>query len=138
MRTSLRGRVLVSACVILSVAAQSGCGDVIGPSSNRISEFSGVLQPFGESDVHEFTVRENGEFEVRLSALDPSAGIILQVLVAQFVGNTCTSLLGINFATLNNVALAGAIGSGRYCAVVFDEGLITQPVTYTLRVSHPR
>jgi hypothetical protein len=132
----MRGRKVL---VLLSIAAQlalPGCGGVISPSENQISEFTGTIEPFGD-DEHEFQVSRNGEFDIRLTALDPSTGIVLQVLLAQFSGNTCSVFRGVNLAGLNTIALTGAITTGRYCVVVFDEGVITGPVNYTVRVSHP-
>jgi hypothetical protein len=131
----MRRKLLILLC-ILTFGGPS-CGGVVGPSQNQIEEFAGAVEPLGEGEQHEFQVSRNGEFEIRLSALQPSAGVILQVLLARFAGGFCDQVVGVNFAQLNAIALTGAITTGRYCVVVYDEGFITERVTYTLRVSHP-
>lgn len=130
-----RGFRLFLCTVVLT--SLSACGGVVGPSQNRIEEFTGVVEPFGDGENHEFQASRNGEFDVRITSLEPSAGVVLQVVMGQFVGGSCSQVVGLNLAGLNTVALAGAIQSGRYCVGLFDEGVLTVPVTYTLRVSHP-
>jgi hypothetical protein len=115
----------------------SACGGVVGPSQNTITEFTGVIQPLSDGEDHEFQVSRNGEFDVRITSLEPSAGVVLQVIMGRFVGGSCSQVVGLNVAALNSIALNGAIQTGRYCVGLFDEGILTVPVTYTLRVSHP-
>jgi hypothetical protein len=114
----------------------SGCGGVVGPSQNTIEEFSGFVDPLGEGEQHDFNVSRNGEIEVRLSALEPSANVFLTLAIGQYVGGACGQVLGVSIVPLNR-PVAAAVVTGRHCAQVFDEGFLTERVAYTLRVSHP-
>lgn len=121
----------------LAAALLAGaCGGIISPSENQIDEFSGSVDPLGEGPLHEFQVSRNGEFEIRLSALDPPTAY-LTVALGRFAAGSCQQQLGVWTGTLNEILLTGLINTGRHCVLVFDEGFITDRVSYTVRVSHP-
>jgi hypothetical protein len=124
-------------CVALAGILSSGCGGIIDPSKNKVTEIPGVLQ-LGQINIHELSVAKNGEFEVKITRLTPNADAFLGLAYGPIVDNQCaTTYQANNFAQLNRIGLGGPINSGRYCLFVSDVGTITQPATYTLRVSHP-
>jgi hypothetical protein len=125
---------VIALAIALFVAP--GCGGVVGPSQNTIVEFSDFVDPMEAGAQHEFSASRNGEFEIRFLTFAPSDAI-LQVDFGQFVGGSCQQLLGSSLGGQNTIVLTGAISPGRYCVQLFDTGLITQRVTYTIRVSHP-
>jgi hypothetical protein len=131
----MRLRPLLAVLAFFALFAGS-CGGVVGPSQNTVEEFSGTVEPGGDGPQHEFTASRNGEFVIRFLGFDPS-NAILQVVFGQFVGGACQQPLGTSFGGQNTIVLSGAISAGRYCVLVFDEGLIAQRVTYTVRVSYP-
>jgi hypothetical protein len=121
---------------LLSTALLAGgCGGVVGPSQNLVENLSGTLAVNGRSD-HEFRAGKNGEFEVKITQLAPNADAILGLQYGPLQNGQCIVQQN-NFARLNQIALGGFINSGNYCLIVFDAGLLAQPATYTLRVSHP-
>jgi hypothetical protein len=125
-------------CVALAGILSSGCGGIIDPSKNKVEDIPGVLQ-VGQFNVHPFSVEKNGEFEVKITQLTPNADAFLGLAYSPMVDNQCTSSYyqSNNFAQLNRYGLGGAINSGRYCLFVSDVGTITQPASYTLRLSRP-
>jgi hypothetical protein len=132
----MSGRRSSAALWLLStVLLAGGCGGVVGPSQNVVENMSGTLAVNGRSD-HEFRVSKNGEFEVKITQLAPNADAILGLQYGPLQNGQC-GIIGNNFARLNQVALGGFINSGNYCLIVSDVGSLTQPATYTLRVSHP-
>lgn len=131
-------RRLVAALLALCVLPLGACGGISSPSNNVTDQFSGTLQ-LGGTNSHVFSVQKPGEFDIRLTALAPTANAIVGVAFGQVINSACEILPGYqnNFAQLNRTALAGPISKGTYCVVVFDSGLLTQVVTYTLAVSRP-
>ena len=129
---------LAAALLALCVLPLGACGGISSPSSNTTEQFSGTLQ-LGGTISHVFSVQKPGEFEMRFTALAPTANAVVGVAFGQVLSSACEILPGYqnNFAQLNRSALAGPISKGTYCAVVFDSGLLTQAVTYTLAVSRP-
>jgi hypothetical protein len=132
----MRSRPVLAALLVFSAVFAGSCGGIVGPSQNTLEEFSGFVDPLGEGPQHEFSASRNAEFEIRFLGFDPT-NAILQVVFGQFVGGACQQPIGTSFGGQNTIVLTGAISSGRYCILVFDEGLIAQRVTYTVRVSHP-
>jgi len=134
----MTARRLAAALFALCVLPLGACGGISSPSSNTTDQFSGTLQ-LGGTNSHTFSVQKTGEFEIRLTALAPAANTIVGVAFGQVFNSACEILPGYqnNFAQLNRSALAGPISKGTYCVIVFDSGLLTQVVTYTLAVSRP-
>ena len=123
-------------CVLAALIA-AGCEGVIDPSKNRVEEFSGTLEPFGTRS-HEFSVDKNGELDVKITHLtNPDA--FLELAYGDRL-NGCSGVSVIQFtqfAQLNRPGLGGFISGGQYCLYLSDNGSLTKPENYTLRVSHP-
>jgi hypothetical protein len=123
------------ASYLLVVLLVSGCGGVIDPSENTVEPFSGTLQPLG-TNGHPFRVDKNGEIDIKITACsNPDA--LLQLIYG--IGN-CATLTPLNagYRQLNQVGVGGVVSRGDHCVVITDSlGILRQPVTYTITVSHP-
>jgi hypothetical protein len=127
----LRGLALCAAVVLAA-----SCGGV-GPSDNVNQDFSGRLE-FNTSAVHQFSVGENGEMTVTVTALS-NPNILLILYVGQIVGSNCAPIAGYvsQAAALNRQAISNYITRGSYCLEVIHPGTFPEDVDYTVRVSHP-
>lgn len=132
-------RVLLAAGVI----ALSGCGSSTPttpttPAPDRTTEtFTGTLSK-GGSVSQIFTVQQQGQVDLTLTKTDPLATITLGIGISQTSANQCIPvLLAYNNAAQAGTVMSGTAAPGAYCAVVYDVGNISDPVTYTLTVVHP-
>jgi hypothetical protein len=120
---------------LVAVVLAHGCGGVVDPSENTITPFSGTLLPLG-TEAHQFRVDKNGEIDVKITAFsNPDA--IVELIYGR---GTCTNLAPLNagYRQLNQVGLGGLVSPGDHCVVIRDSlGVLRQPATYTVTVSHP-
>ena len=125
---------LLAGVVAVSAAA---CGGVADPSKNKNDDITDTLDP-GTQDIYSFTVAKNGEYSATFTALS-NPNVVLGVSVGFLTGTGCGGIGTNNVAVLNRTALSGPIAKGTYCLSVFDNfgGSLTEPVTFTLRLSHP-
>jgi hypothetical protein len=122
------------AAVALAAAA---CGTV-GPGDNVTETFSDTLQPFiGDFKEHPFNVGKNGEYSVRIGALDPAVNLFLVVYFGVPSDAGCQIIQQNLIATPGREALSGEIRKGLWCVGIADRGTLTQAETYKLEVSHP-
>jgi hypothetical protein len=140
MTTRTRARVLLAAGAI----ALSACGSdsptssTPSPSPSRNPEtFVGTLTK-GGSSYNLFNVTQAGQVDVTLTKTDPVATITVGLGISQTSAGLCIPVL----VAYNNAATAGTVMSGNaavgaYCAVVYDIGNVTDPLTYTVTVVHP-
>lgn len=130
----------IVACAIAGLFAAwcSACG-LSDPSNNKSDTFSGTVPLGGTGPLHTFTVSKNGgEFNIKITSLSPDSGTTLGMRYGQFTSSTdCIAINQTGIAALNKTAFSGPISKGDFCAVVFDNGLITRAETYTITVSHP-
>jgi hypothetical protein len=132
----MRSLLAVTLCAASLLVA--GCGGVAGPSQNTIENFEGTIVP-GGGNVHEFDVRQrNGEYSANIVALSPTQSALLNVALGGVANGVCNPYLGATvIAGINRPGPSGSISQGHYCIQVYDQGTLTVPHTYTLRVSHP-
>jgi hypothetical protein len=132
MRSFLAGTLCAAALIV------AGCGGVSGPSQNTIQDFQGTIVPGGGS-VHEFDVRNrNGEYTANIIALSPTQSALLNIALGEVANGLCNPYLGsVGIVGINRPGLSGPISQGHYCIQLYDQGSLTAPQTYTLRVSHP-
>jgi hypothetical protein len=130
------------AVVFIAALAALSCGGVTAPSDNQTETFSGTLELRGIK-IHNFTVSNSGEVEVRITALAPNPNVFLGTVVGQpQADGACgfTQLLFPNeFSTLNIVSISGPIQKGNWCVGIYDPlpGRLATASTYTLQVKHP-
>ena len=137
---------MLTALIVASALAAAGCSSddtssslPATPSSPLVTEnFSGTVQ-VGGSDAHPFTVTSSGfQITLDLTSVGPPATISMGFGVGSWDGTTCTPLSG-GVTTVQaspNPQLGGNINAGTYCAIVFDVGNQSAPVTYTAVILH--
>jgi hypothetical protein len=138
---------ILTAVILVSAFAAAGCssGDDTSsslpatPSSPLMTEnFSGAVQ-VGGSDAHPFTVTSSGfQITLDLTSVGPPSTITMGFGIGSWDGATCTPLSGGygNFQASATPQLGGNINAGTYCAIVFDVGNQSAPVTYTAVILH--
>jgi hypothetical protein len=137
---------ILTALIVVSALAAAGCSSddsssslPTSPSSPLVTEnFSGTVQ-VGGSDAHPFTVTSSGfQITLDLTSVGPPSTISMGFGIGSWDGATCTPLSG-GFNTVQASAtpqLGGNINAGTYCAIVFDVGNQSAPVTYTAVILH--
>jgi hypothetical protein len=121
--------------LLLVLAVSSACGGVVDPSENTSEPFPGTLQP-GGTGTHQFRVGKSGEIDVRITAMS-NVDALVQILYGQ---GPCASpaILNAGYRQANQVGIGGLVSAGDHCAIIADSlGVLRQPTTYTLTVSHP-
>lgn len=98
-------------------------------------EFSGEL-PVQTSRVHPFPVSARSTISVTLVAVGPLSTLSVGLGVGTWDGTNCTLIAGDNNARQAAV-LSGTVEPGNYCAAVYDNGNLTDTITYTVRVQRP-
>ena len=124
-------------CLLGLACLLSACGGIESPSQNQVQDFSATLQ-VGSSNTHPFNTSKNGEFTMTITNLSDRT-LIVGTALGQIVSGGCSPISGFvqPYARWNQQALGGPINKGSYCAIVYDSGTLTAPVTYTLHVSFP-
>ena len=118
----------------------AACADPVAPAAPTpvlptISEtFNDTLIQFG-SNTHQFTVQQVGGLKVSLSAVSPPASVSFGVGTQSLVG--CTVISQKKYEPGATAQLSGtATTTGQFCVMVFDNGALAEPVTYTVSVLH--
>jgi hypothetical protein len=137
MRTGFAGTTALALAALFTVA----CSGVVDPSKNVIDSFSGTI-PVQGSDTKAFSTSKTGEFSIKVTSLTPATTSFFGVILAQGPNDhTCSGNLPIlqqnSFASVNQLAMSGAILPGDYCVYLYDIGAFTTPESYTVSVSHP-
>jgi hypothetical protein len=119
---------------LASLAA--ACGGISSPSKNNTQDFSGTLSPQGSAQ-HDFSVGKSGEFFITVTDLSDRT-LTVGTALYEFVNGGCAPTGFVQpFSRWNQQALGGPISKGTYCLVVYDPGVLTAPLNYTVRVSYP-
>jgi len=130
MRQLLLG--LVSAAVLF---AGPGCEGLVDPSDNITTEFRGTLAP-GEGKEFQIRMTRSGEYSLRLRTLDPAGNNFVLISFGILDQGLC-ALVAQNFASNNQLALAGEIRDLNYCIQISDPGVLTETVSFVMELQHP-
>jgi hypothetical protein len=100
--------------------------------------FMGTVDPGGVA-FHNFTVAQQGEVDVTLTAAGPPATIAMGLGVGAPSGLTCPLLSGASVSAQAGTTpqLVGTASAGLLCVAIFDIGNQSATVTYTVTVAHP-
>jgi len=137
-------RTFFQALAVAGAALLAACGSDPAtttpdtPAPTRSTDtFSGSLAQAG-TIYHLFTVAQQGQVDITLSKTEPLATVTLGLGIGQTSGGQCIPvLLAYNNAAQMGTVMTGTAAAGSYCAVVYDVGNVSEPVTYTVTIVHP-
>jgi len=103
--------------------------------------YTGTLSTNGAFQ-HLFTIQTLGAVTVTLVSTSPNTAQVLGMSLGVWTGTQCstspqTGGASNDQATAGTVITLNATAAGNLCARLYDVGFITQPVFYTLTITHP-
>lgn len=130
-------RLLAAVAVAVSLSA---CGGVSSPSTQTTEDFSGTLDPQGQS-FKIFSVSKTGELQFTLQSLSPRPVLgFISLAIGVPSGSVCQALAQyyVPQAVVGTTTPLGSIVKGSYCVVLADSNsILAGQVSWTLRLSHP-
>ena len=132
----MRLRISIVVLSALVAAACAGSTPVTPTPSNPTTDtFTGTLQP-QTTNTHDFTVAQSGELDVTLAIT--SLPVALGLGVGQpSTAAGCLLLHSVSTAAGSTPQITGtATVSGNFCVAIYDVGNMTDPVDYTITVTH--
>jgi hypothetical protein len=137
-------RAFILRALVLSVAAVgAGCSGEINnlpttPDPVVVTEtFSGTININGAA-THSVFTSATGTVTATLTSLGENAPAKIGFAMGTLAGSTC-SLILVNDNAVSTTVLSGTVSTlgGSLCVRVYDVGALTEPVSYTMVVSHP-
>ena len=123
--------------VLVCSLAFGGCDNLLdldGPSLDFTTvEFEGTIGPL-ESAKHDFTIRSDGQMTATLLSAGSAETIKMGVGVPN--GEACELLVEQTFTVSVMPELTGPATAGPLCVQIADDGTLTEPITYRIRVQH--
>jgi len=100
--------------------------------------FTGTV-PIAGSALHTFTVSQTGQVDATLTSAGPPSTIVMGLMIGLTADSKCVPFAGASAIGQAGTApqLSGTISAGTLCVEVHDIGNQTDPVTYTVTVTHP-
>ena len=80
-------------------------------------------------------VKAMREAQVQIESLSPDSAAVVSLIFGTWNGNNCQVVLIKDDATTNS-SLLGNASVGSFCVRVSDIGNLTEPTTYTIKVTH--
>jgi hypothetical protein len=126
--------------LLLSACSQSTDTSALAPTTStavtQTETFTGTLAAQG-TNIHTFTVAQNGTLTVTLTAAGPPPTIFIGLGVGTPSGTTCSLLVTANAQAGTAAQLTGSVTNpGMFCLAVYDVGNLIADVTYSVTVSH--
>jgi len=98
--------------------------------------FSGTLRVNG-AETFQFSSTARGSITATLTSVGPDSTTMIGVSLGTWNGTSCQIVLA-NDQTAQGAGLLGTVsGVGNLCLRVYDPGKLTEPVSYSVDVSHP-
>lgn len=128
----------VSLGAVAVILATVSCGGLNSPEKNTKANFSGTVQPLGQSD-HSYTFTKRGELEVTITSVTPTPPSGQLVLGVGAISNgICYPFSAYVVAIVVNSPRAfGLVEKGPACITVYDNGAIRAATQYSGNISHP-
>jgi len=153
MQTMLRplARLLAPVVTVLVVGlSTSACSDntlsQLAAASTTSTQtftdtFTGTLSQNGAFQ-HIFTIQTLGAVTVTIINLSPASTQVVGLSLGVWTGAQCstspqTGGASNDTATTGSTITLNATAAGNLCARLYDVGFVTQPVLYTLQITHP-
>ena len=130
-------RLLTALAVAVSLAA---CGGVDSPSNQISQDFTGTVDPLGQTS-NPFSVSKTGEMQLTLLSLTPRPVVgFIALAIGQPVGTACVPASGyvVQQAAVGQQYSFPQISKGSYCVLVADaNGVLASTATFSIRLVHP-
>jgi hypothetical protein len=103
--------------------------------------FTGTLSQNGAFQ-HIFTIQSLGAVTVTILNLSPNTSQLVGLSLGVWTGSQCSTTpqtggASNDTATTGSTITLNATGAGNLCARLYDVGFVTQPVLYTMQITHP-
>jgi hypothetical protein len=103
--------------------------------------FTGTLSQNGAFQ-HIFTIQTLGAVTVTILNLSPTTSQVVGLSLGVWTGSQCstspqTGGASNDTATTGSTITLNATAAGNLCARLYDVGFVTQPVLYTMQITHP-
>ena len=141
----LNARAILLAVAVLATGACSNdtLSSVTTPTTpvTFTDTFTGTLSRNG-SFTHSFTTASLGAVSASIVNLQPTSSQIVGLSLGVWNGTACstspaTGGSSSDIATTGSSITLNATAAGSLCVRLYDVGFITDPVLYTLQVTHP-
>jgi hypothetical protein len=132
----------ISAIIVASVAA-AACGkdstpvQPVEPPVQVDETFSDTLNVHG-AITHTFFTDRAGQVVATLQSLSPDSAAIVSFLMGTWNGQYCQVTAGtlVKDDATTGANLVGNASAGAFCVRIADIGKLTEPTTYSIKVSH--
>jgi hypothetical protein len=134
----------VPAVLALALVA-AACGDNTSSGSSTTAPSTTIAETFaggvdvGGTSFNRFTVSQPGQVSAVLTAAGPPSTIVMGLGLGTPSESSCAILPGASTKTAAGAAaqLTGMVSAGAMCVQVYDVGNQTDPITYSVTVTHP-
>lgn len=137
MTPSALCRLVVAGCLAVTGFACGGSSSPTAPTSTSTDVFTATLGPAGVV-THPFSLSGPGAISVSIDTIS-APGLVVGLGLGDWNATTsiCTLQLSSATAKQGDVFNASSSVAGNFCIQVVDLGSVQEPVTYTVRVTHP-
>ena len=142
-RPNVRGILLAVAMLAAGACSNDTLSSLTTPTTPTTftDTFSGTLSKNG-AFTHAFTTASLGAVTVTIVGLQPTSSQIVGLSLGVWNGSACstspaTGGSSSDVATTGSSISLNASAAGSLCVRLYDVGFISDPVFYTLQVTHP-
>jgi hypothetical protein len=142
-RLTLRAVLLAVAVLTAGACSNDTLSSLTTPTTPTTftDTFTGTLSKNG-AFTHSFTTASLGPITATIVSLSPTASQIVGMSLGVWTGTACstspaTGGASSDVATTGSSITLNATAAGSLCVRLYDVGFISDPVLYTLQVSHP-
>ncbi len=142
---SVSGRLSrVTAALILAALGAAACDDA-GPTApvtetptvqNVTETFSGLLGRNGAA-VFPFEVFTAGSVTAQVASVLPDNKVAVGFTMGTWNGTQCAAVISNDNAVEFSQIVGSAGSAGRLCLRIYDVGRLSNPLTFTITVTHP-
>jgi len=142
-RPNVRGILLAVAMLAAGACSNDTLSSLTTPTTTQTftDTFSGTLSKNG-AFTHSFTTASLGAVTVTILSLQPTTSQLVGLSLGVWNGSACstspaTGGSSSDVATTGSSISLNASAAGSLCVRLYDVGFISDPVFYTLQVTHP-